>query len=195
MRWLKSLVLALLLCLPGTAAFAGIGGEIGATFPVGGGGSSSSAGALENYAALAGEALTVEAALREDEGELYLELRLVNPSDTPYSIEHRSGQSYDFALFDDSGKELWRWSNGMAFTQALTSETIPAKGQVAYTAQIAKKDYKKLKDKAELVRMYVTDTPYVLMLKVPKKHMSGSSTPVTLHGSIGIGTGGGCHGW
>ena len=66
MRWLKSLVLALLLCLPGTAAFAGIGGEIGATFPVGGGGSSSSAGALENYAALAGEALTVEAALRRD---------------------------------------------------------------------------------------------------------------------------------
>ncbi|HEX8244027.1 MAG TPA: BsuPI-related putative proteinase inhibitor [Longimicrobium sp.] len=52
-------------------------------------------------------------------------LAVTNATRQPLTLEFRSGQSYDFAVAD-GGREVWRWSAGLMFTQALRSETLAA---------------------------------------------------------------------
>jgi hypothetical protein len=65
-----------------------------------------------------------------------LTLTVRNPTASPVRIDYSSGQHFDFTITDAStGAALWVWSADRLFSQALTSETIPANGEVAYTAQ------------------------------------------------------------
>lgn len=52
-------------------------------------------------------------------------LSVTNSTPQPLTLEFRSGQSYDFSV-SDGGREVWRWSADMMFTQALRSETLAA---------------------------------------------------------------------
>ncbi len=54
-----------------------------------------------------------------------LELRVTGP---PLSLTFASGQSYDLELKDASGKVLWKWSLGKAFTQAVRFVTVGGDG-------------------------------------------------------------------
>lgn len=64
-----------------------------------------------------------------------LTLQIVNPASTPAAVTFASGQQYDFTVFDATGARVWRWSDGMAFTMALGTSTIPGKGSVSYSAR------------------------------------------------------------
>ncbi len=173
-------------------ALAGVGAEIGASFPVVGM-RTSTTGSSENYAIFHAEPLTIEAEAKEEKEGLSMAMKVTNPTDQPFTIAHRDGQSYDFIITDAGGKVLYCWSAKMAFTQALTSSSIPAKGSVTYTASIERNEYKKIKDKAELIRMILLDSDYWVGLRVPKRHTDKSNpSPVTMHGSIEIGNG---HSW
>jgi len=57
--------------------------------------------------------------------ELTLDIR----NNTPRMIEFRfaDGQTHDFAVQDASGKEVWRWSAGRMFTQALQNKLVKGK--------------------------------------------------------------------
>jgi intracellular proteinase inhibitor BsuPI len=50
-------------------------------------------------------------------------LQVTNTSAAPVMLGFNSGQTYDFVVLD-AGRELWRWSADMGFTQALRSETL-----------------------------------------------------------------------
>ena len=75
-----------------------------------------------------------------------MELKVTNDGDSDYSIAHRDGQVYDFAILDKNGKTLYKWSDGMAFTQALTSSTVAAHKIEVYKAELDRKAYRKIKD-------------------------------------------------
>jgi hypothetical protein len=63
-----------------------------------------------------------------------LTLTVSNPTSSPVDVTYASGQRYDFAVTDSTtGLEVWRWSRGKGFTQAVGTETIPAGGSVTYT--------------------------------------------------------------
>jgi hypothetical protein len=70
--------------------------------------------------------LTAEPRIVEPGGGVSLTLAVRNLSAEPRTFEMTSGQTYDFAAFEKDGKEVWKWSSGMMFTQALRSETIKA---------------------------------------------------------------------
>ena len=123
-------------------AYAGFGTEIGVYFPAGGG-SSGSSGSSVGYAGFTVDKVAQELTVEEKHGGLVMELCITNEGDTPYTIEHRDGQIYEFVILDKRGKVLWKWSEGMAFTQALTSSTVGAKDSVVYKAEIKCSDYKK----------------------------------------------------
>lgn len=53
-----------------------------------------------------------------------LRIRLVNNAGSDEELVFRTGQQYDFWVTVE-GSELWRWSDEMVFTQALTELTIP----------------------------------------------------------------------
>lgn len=50
-------------------------------------------------------------------------LRVTNAGSAPVELHFVSGQTHDF-LVRDGERELWRWSAGMGFIQALRSETL-----------------------------------------------------------------------
>ena len=177
----------------GTAS-AGIGGEIGVYVPVGGGGGySRSAGSEESFASFTVDKIVHELTVQKKSGRLLMEFRVSNGSDAPYTVEHPTGQVYDFLVLDKRGKVLWRWSEGMAFTQALTSSTIDAKGEAVYKAEIKRAEFKQFKDDAVVVMAYLVDTPYTLSTAVPET-VETSSSGAAVFGAVVVGNGR-IHGW
>jgi hypothetical protein len=58
-----------------------------------------------------------------------------NPTSAAVDVLFNSGQRFDFTITDASnGAVVWRWSDGLGFTGALGSVTIPAGGSVTYSA-------------------------------------------------------------
>ena len=170
----------------GTAS-AGFGGEIGVYVPTGGGYSRSS-GSDESFASFTVDKIVQELTVKKKSGRLLMELRVSNGADEPYTVEHRDGQVYDFVVLDKKGHALWRWSEGMAFTQALTSSTVEANGEVVYKAEIKRADFKKIKDDAVVVMAFLKDTPYTLSAAVPETKET-SSGGAAVFGAIIIGNG------
>jgi hypothetical protein len=178
------LLLAACLFSP-TTTYAGFGTGIGISFPASG---SSTVSSGNTYAALQYEALTEELSLSEKSGRLLLELKVSNNGDTPYTASHRTGQIYDFIITDKNGKKIWQWSDGMAFTQALSTTTIAPHSFEVYTAELDSKAYRKIKDNAVLATAYILDTPCRLSAKLPTRTAS-KSTPVMIHGGVIFGNG------
>ena len=52
-------------------------------------------------------------------------LQVTNPYEAPVQVTFPSGQTYDFAVRDAAGRELWRWSAERGFTQAVQTRTLP----------------------------------------------------------------------
>ena len=187
------LLITVFLCGFSATAWAAAETEIGVSVPLGK--SAVPEGAAENYAIFHTDTLILEATAYEKNDGLYMEMKLTNPQESAFSVEHRTGQVYDFVILDDKDKQLYRWSDQMAFTQAFTTSSIPAHTSVTYTAEIPKKEYQKIKKQAAAIRMYLTDTNYWAGLRVPKNGAHASASPITLHGSIAIGSGGHYHDW
>lgn len=174
------------LSLPQASAHIGTG--IGISLPMGGSSGGGTYVRPESYAAVTHESIIEELTVKERSGRLLLEYKVTNNGNAPYTIDHRDGQIYDFAVLDKNGKALWRWSDGMAFTQALTSSSIDAHKNEVYTAEIERKDYKKFKDDAVLVTAWMVDTPIKVSTKVPEAAGSSGGSGA-IFGTIVIGNG------
>ena len=64
-----------------------------------------------------------ELAVRETDGSLRVTYTVLNVSGAFLRFVYRDGQQYEFAL-SDAGGEVWRWSEGYAFTQAMWEESL-----------------------------------------------------------------------
>jgi hypothetical protein len=53
-----------------------------------------------------------------------LVLRVTNSAEAPVAVTFATGQTYDFAVRDAAGHELWRWSGDRGFTQAVQTRTL-----------------------------------------------------------------------
>lgn len=62
---------------------------------------------------------------------LELTLDVVNEGTEPVELTFRSGRRADFVALDD-GKEVWRWSEGRMFTQALDEATLQPGESVSF---------------------------------------------------------------
>ena len=180
------LLSATLFSLPQASAHIGTG--IGISLPMGGSAGGGTYVRPESYAAVTHESIIEELTVKERSGRLLLEYKVTNNGDAPYTVAHRDGQVFDFAVLDKNGTALWRWSDGMAFTQALTSSSIDAHKSELYTAEINRADYKKIKDDAVLVTAWLADTPTKLSTRVPEA-VATSGNCGAIFGTIVIGNG------
>lgn len=174
--------------LPLPQASAHFGTGIGITFPAGGSSGGSTYSRPESYAAVTHDSIIEELTVTEKSGRLLLEYKVTNNGDTPYTVDHRDGQVYDMAILDKNGTALWRWSDGMAFTQALTSSSVEAHKSAIYSTEIKRADYKKFKDDAVLVTAWLVDTPLKVSTRVPRAVATGSNSGA-IFGTIVIGNG------
>ena len=180
-KFLLTFIMAITMCVPSIVS-AGFGTGIGITFPVSGSGSSSPNN-NSSYAAMQSDNIIQELVVEQRNGKLFLELKVTNSGDLPYSVSHRNGQVYDFIITDKNGEKLWQWSDNMAFTQALTSSSIGAHSFKVYKAELDSKTFNKIKENAILVTAYILDTSYKLSTKVPPR-VAANKTPIFIHGGV-----------
>jgi len=64
-----------------------------------------------------------------------ISLRIKNLGDSPVGLFFTSGQKFDIFIRDASGREIWRWSKGKAFTMALEEIQVEPGGEKKFSAQ------------------------------------------------------------
>ena len=65
-----------------------------------------------------------------------LTLTVSNPGSAPAAVLFGSGLHADFTIYDAStSQRVWQWSADRMFMQVVSADTVPAKGQLVYSAQ------------------------------------------------------------
>lgn len=118
--------------------------------------------------------VVIEPSVSVKAGSIEMKLSVINNSKAPINLTHSSGQKFDFVLLDADRKELYRWSEGKAFTMMLTSSTIEAGKALDYSVILEGDQYRAIKDKAVYLKAYllgysddfnINTTGYELKLK------------------------------
>lgn len=188
MRFLMLLLVPLMAFFMAPQAALAFGAGIGVAFPTHSGGSSSVTNGT-GYAAVSVYGIAYELRAEEKHGRLYLELHVTNDTDEPYSVALTSGKNHDFMVLGEGGRVLWQESDGMAYTQALTTFSVAAHESEKFEARIDSSTYRKFKEDAVLVAATIEGTPYKLFAEVPRRSSEGSSGPATIYGGVIFGDG------
>ena len=69
-------------------------------------------------------ALAAQLSVHASDSSIRLALRVVNTGKKRVELTFPSGQTYDFAILDSVGREVWRWGSGRMFTQALRNKLL-----------------------------------------------------------------------
>ena len=63
-----------------------------------------------------------------------VEFKLDVRNNTKRMVELRfpNGMTHDFVVFDESGKEVWRWSTGRMFTQSMQNKLVKSNDSAVF---------------------------------------------------------------
>jgi hypothetical protein len=65
---------------------------------------------------------------------VHLALHVSNDAAKSVELNFPSGQTHDFIVTDTTGREVWKWSTGRLFTQAMQNKVLGREESVAYRA-------------------------------------------------------------
>lgn len=65
--------------------------------------------------------------------EVVFDLRVTNGDDRHVELRFPNGQTHDFVVQDTLGREIWKWSEGRMFTQAMQSRVLDRNESISYT--------------------------------------------------------------
>ena len=97
-------------------------------------------------------------ATRTKDGGLCMSATILNGGSYPVTIEHCSGQKFDFQLLDRDGEVLYTWSADKQFIMALTTTVIESGEALEFTDVLDSAAYQPLKDSAVLMKASITGT-------------------------------------
>ena len=60
--------------------------------------------------------------------------KVTNTASGKVELLFPSGQTHDIVVLDSIGREVWRWSEGRMFTQALQNRVLESNASVSWTA-------------------------------------------------------------
>ena len=75
--------------------------------------------------------IAASAKVSVDDGVAFT-LHVTNIADHSLEITFPSGQTHDFVVMDSVGREVWRWSTGRMFTQAIRNKLLGARETITY---------------------------------------------------------------
>ena len=65
---------------------------------------------------------------------VHLALHVSNEASKAVELNFPSGHTHDFVVTDTTGREVWKWSEGRLFTQAMQNKVLGREESVAYRA-------------------------------------------------------------
>ncbi|HUG40031.1 MAG TPA: BsuPI-related putative proteinase inhibitor [Longimicrobiales bacterium] len=95
---------------------------LGSLLVVGCAGSTGEVGGSADDAMSGDVAATVEVKVQGETARFLL--HVTNTGSRALDFTFRSSQRFDFVVRDDAGSEVWRWSDGMMFLQALSEASL-----------------------------------------------------------------------
>ncbi len=102
--------------------------------------------------------VAVETTATETNNGLQMTLAITNNSDTTITIDHSSGQKYDFDLLDAQGETLYCWSADKAFMMMMTTTQIAPGEKIEFTEVLDNQTYQPIKAKVNSVKVYIIGT-------------------------------------
>jgi hypothetical protein len=91
----------------------------------------------------------------EDNGVLRMRLVIENTGDAAVTINHSSGQKYDFKVLNDDGETLYTWSADKNFIAAMTGTEIEAGGKAEFSEELDSEAYGRIREEAAFVVAYI----------------------------------------
>lgn len=76
---------------------------------------------------------TMDVAVTDD--EVRFVLHVTNTTSKKLELTFPSGQTHDIVVIDAAGGELWRWSSGQMFTQALRNQPLKPHASISYAVR------------------------------------------------------------
>lgn len=92
------------------------------------------------------------------EDTLEVNLTITNKSRNTVTINHRSGQKFDFELLNARKKVIYRWSKDRKFTQALSETKIEPGDDVTFSVTLDIEDYEDIIEDAKYLKAYIIGT-------------------------------------
>ena len=65
-------------------------------------------------------------------GEVRFAIAVRNGTRKSVEIDFPDGRTHDFVVMDSTGREVWRWSEGRLFTQAMQNRFLSSNDSVVY---------------------------------------------------------------
>lgn len=65
--------------------------------------------------------------------EVTFRFHVTNSSPKRVELRFPNGQTHDLAVFDAQGREVWRWSRGRMFTQAIQNKMLATSDTITFT--------------------------------------------------------------
>lgn len=66
---------------------------------------------------------------------VYVTLRVTNIADHSVELDFPSGMTHDVVILDSIGHQVWRWSEGRMFTQAVRTTLLRTSESASYQAR------------------------------------------------------------
>lgn len=102
--------------------------------------------------------VTVNASATETTDGFKLEIIIANNTDKTVTIDHSSQQMFDFAVFDNKGNSLYRWSANRMFIQMVSTSEIAPGDELVLSDTISTEEYSQFKGKAATIKAYIVGT-------------------------------------
>ncbi|NLL39200.1 MAG: S-layer protein [Clostridiales bacterium] len=101
------------------------------------------------------EKTRITASATETAEGLLMSLTITNNTDKTITINHTSGQKYDFQLIGFDGEVLYTWSDGRMFTMALQESEIGAGESIEFIGLLDSEAYGQIKDRVSYMKAYI----------------------------------------
>ena len=102
--------------------------------------------------------VAIKASATETSDGLKMEIVIANNTDKAVTITHSSQQMFDFAIFDNKGNSIYRWSANRMFVQMVTTSKIAPGDELVLSDTLAAADYALIKSKAATIKAYIVGT-------------------------------------
>mgnify|MGYP000863934312 CR=1 FL=1 len=103
-------------------------------------------------------AVDVSAEAIPGKDSIEMKLTIVNNTKKPVTINHSSGQQFDFQLLDDEFNVLYTWSADKLFSMMLSETVIDVGDSVEFSATLDGDQYASIKDRIYLLKGFIKGT-------------------------------------
>jgi len=102
--------------------------------------------------------VVVETGYEKSDKSFKMKLKITNNTDKSITINHTSGQKFDFKLLDENKKVIYTWSKDMMFIMVLTDTLIEEGKSVEFSAELDAKSFGDIVSKAKYLQGFIAGT-------------------------------------